>query len=133
MEKKLCKSEDLPDRILNSNKSNLHTEHSIDEQGNFKHLGIDTYCVGDTGDAMELYGNFDTTLGATLNIMFDICREGASEVKCQSPEQIYKKLQGVYIFVIMSKKAFITHEFSEDSVPETYDIQWFPITLDQKT
>ena len=80
-----------------------------------------------TDDKTKIKGNYNTHIAQNLMVVFEKC-DIKTQKACKSEEEISEWMQNKYILTLTNIKSFIQYEFFEDSIAETSQIQWFPLT-----
>ena len=81
-------------------------------------------------------GNYDTTTGQTLMIVFETCDEKKLPQgieKCASKEEINEWMNTRYLVTLENEKRFIEHKFNQDRVVASAETKWFPLNSQSRS
>ena len=89
-------------------------------------------CLSNHDDYLT-YGNFDSSQGHNLVVVFERCTAEKSKIPCKSDEEFKQWAFYKYIALFTNQKEFISHKFGSESVKAKSFIKWFPLNSELRS
>ena len=89
-------------------------------------------CLSNRED-YRTYGNYDSSEGDNLVVVFERCTAEKSSVPCASDKEFKEWALYKYIAIFTNQKEFISHKFKSESVKARSFIKWFPLNSELRS